>query len=87
MIQPIGKRVIIEPVEANETTNGFKLSDENSSMTPMRGTITALGDVDGFDVGEIIYFRRYSADELKYQTPEGEKKVFLVELDEILAKE
>lgn len=87
---PIGKRYLIKPYEAaNKTDSGFLLDNSNNvSAAPVKGTITEVGDeATKFKVGDTIYFRRYSIDQLKTIAPEGEVEVSLVEEDDVLVKE
>jgi len=90
-IQPLGKRVLVQPDELEQVTKGGLVLPPSASddKRPATGTILTLGigkdDGDGikFDVkvGDRIYFKKYSPEEIEV---EG-KKYFLLDTDDILA--
>jgi chaperonin GroES len=90
-IQPLGKRVLVQPDELEQVTKGGLVLPPSASddKKPATGTILTLGigkddgdDVE-FDVkvGDRIYFKKYSPEEIEV---EG-KKYFLLDTDDILA--
>jgi len=85
-VYPIGKRVLLKIYEsANETEGGLTLShSDNTHMAPILGTVLKVGDKSVFKEGDMVFFRRYSVDELKFVTSSGEQKVHMVEDDEII---
>lgn len=84
-IVPLIKRVIITPYEGADTpTVGYELSKADSNPVPVIGTITKVSTDSAFKVGEIVLFRKFGSDALKFQTKKGEEKVYLVEDSEIL---
>ena len=87
-LQPTGLRYVIEPYEAaTETQSGLIMDNtSNTSAAKIKGTILEVGDGDNgrlckYKKGDIVYFRRYSIDELKYINESGED-VLCVELSE-----
>ena len=85
-INPVGARVLLEIyTSAQESTAGLVLSDNNASSTPVTGKVLRVGKDSIFKEGQTVFFRRYSVDELKFNTAEGEQKVFLLEDEEIIA--
>jgi co-chaperonin GroES (HSP10) len=88
-IIPIGNRYIIEVYKAAEETESGLVMDNTSNVSaaPIKGTILEVGDNARFAVGDVVYFRRYSIDQLKYITEQGEQEVSIIEAEDILAQE
>lgn len=88
-INPVGKRVVVEVYEsAGQSNSGILLAhNSNTAAGKVLGTIVEAGDESRFrdKVGSLVFFRRYSIDELKYIDKNGEKTVNLVDDDEVLA--
>jgi len=90
-IQPLGKRVLVQPDEVEQTTKGGLVLPPSASddKRPATGTILTLGvgKYDGKDiqfdvkVGDKIYFKKYSPEEIEI---EG-KKYLLLDTEDILA--
>lgn len=90
MIQPIGARVSIEPYQGDkESESGLILSDANNAQTPVRGKILRVGEESKFKgkEGTVVYFRRYSIDELKGNDKGEEFKLFFCDDADIIACE
>lgn len=95
---PVGARVLLSIYKKPENTaDGFILPESENSGMPALGTITVLGKktlwqkiliVFGFrpryTVGQSVYFRKYSVDELRMSTPSGELVLFVLEENEII---
>jgi len=90
-IQPLGKRVLVQPDEIEQVTKGGLVLPPSASddKRPATGTVLTLGigkrkgeDIK-FDVkvGDKIYFKKYSPEEIEI---EG-KKYLLLDTDDILA--
>jgi chaperonin GroES len=86
-IQPLGNRVLVKPDEVEEKTTGGLVLPPSASedQKPETGTVVKLGKgkVDGkevsfeISVGDRIYFKKYSPDEIlidgdKYLLLDGE---------------
>jgi co-chaperonin GroES (HSP10) len=86
-ILPVGDRYLIKIHRAaNESASGLAMENSsNVSAAPVLGTILKSGSEAQFSEGTKILFRRYSVDELKFITSEGEQTVFMVEGSEIVA--
>lgn len=88
-LEPIGDRFIISIHKAaDESSSGLSMeNNSNVSSAPVLGTIIKIGEgaKGSFKVGEKILFRRYSLDEMKYITEEGEQTVHIIEGSEIVA--
>lgn len=82
-IQPIGKRVLVTPVSAEEKTkSGIIIPDTARKEKPERGTVVAIGEkIDGVTVGDTIVFSKYGYDEIKIDGIE----YYVVKHDDIVA--
>jgi len=90
-IQPLGKRVLIQPdVLEEKTAGGLVLPPSaNDDKKPETGTVVKLGKgkIKGkeisFDVsvGDRIYFKKYSPDEVEIDN----EKYLLLDVEDILA--
>lgn len=90
-IQPLGKRVLVQPdILEEKTAGGLVLPPSaNDEKKPETGTIVKLGKgkVKGKDisfdvsVGDRIYFKKYSPDEVEIDNV----KYLLLDVEDILA--
>jgi chaperonin GroES len=90
-IQPLGKRVLVEPDVIEQVTKGGLVLPPSASddKRPATGTVLTLGigkdngKTLEFDVkvGDKIYFKKYSPEEIEI---EG-KKYLLLDTEDILA--
>ncbi|MFA5050920.1 MAG: co-chaperone GroES [Patescibacteria group bacterium] len=83
-LQPLGSRLIVQPIEVNETTkSGIILPDTADKEKPVRGKVIAVGkgkmlengqrEIIDVKVGDEILFEKYGTDEYKI-----DKEEFLV---------
>lgn len=84
-IQPEGRRVIVEVPADEKTESGLELSTTAGSVTPIMGTVIAKGIISEYAIGTVIFFRKYSVDELAVKSEGEEKKIYLVEDIEVVA--
>jgi chaperonin GroES len=87
-LKPLGDRVVVEPIEQDETTAGGIILPETAKEKPQRGSIVATGpggrDDQGkriaLDVkeGDIVLFAKYAGTEFKV---DGKKLLILKESD------
>jgi len=88
-IRPLGDRVIVEPIEQDETiAGGMLVLPETAKEKPQQGNVLAVGagrrDEDGdrieMDVkeGDKVLFAKYAGTEIKL---EGKKLLILKESD------
>jgi chaperonin GroES len=87
-LKPLGSRVVVEPMEAEEITAGGIVLPETAKEKPQKGTVLAIGpgdrDEDGkhipMDVkaGDVVLFAKYSGTEIKV---DGKKLLILRESD------
>lgn len=85
----VGSRCLIKKYEAaNKTESGLILENTaTNSAAPVKGTVVSAGDTSRFKEGDVLYFRRYSVDDLKMITEKGEEELTFVEDEDILAIE
>lgn len=86
-LHPVEDHIIIKPIEnENKTASGIILPDSNKEK-PSKGVVIAVGKWKILDngqrgpievnVGDIVYFTKYSPDELEVME-EGQKTKYLV---------
>ena len=72
-IVPLRDGVIIREFEHDTITeSGFELPENQHQATPVLGQVVAAGANSQFKIGDIVFFRRYSVDELSF-TVDGKK--------------
>lgn len=82
-IQPINNSVIIKPYEGiTKTESGFEVSRNNDNKVPMIGTVVKASSDSKWKKGEILIFRRFSADEIKSPGQNDEEEKFYLLKDE-----
>ena len=87
-IQPLGDRVIIKPLEAEEKTKGGIVLPDTAKEKPQEGKVVAVGKgkvlesgkVDPVEVkvGDIVLYGKYSGTEI---TKDGEDYLIVKEED------
>jgi chaperonin GroES len=87
-LQPLGNRVVVEPLEQEEVTAGGIFVPETAKEKPQQGIVKAVGpgdrDEDGkriameVKVGDKVLFAKYSGTEMKL---DGKKLLVLRESD------
>lgn len=85
-IKPVGARCLVEVYKpAEKSASGILLDNSsNSSAAPVRGTVVDSGSDSKFKKGDVIFYRRYSVDELKVITEKGEEVIYFVDDQDIL---
>ena len=90
-LKPLDDRVVVEPLDAEETTAGGIVLPDSAQEKPQRGVVLAVGDgrvVDGERValevseGDEVIYSKYGGTEI---TMDGEDLLILRESD-VLAK-
>jgi chaperonin GroES len=91
-IQPLGDRVLVKPIEAEEITKGGIVLPASAQEKPLEGKVLAAGPGKRNDkgepialdvkVGDIILYSKYGGTEIKI---DGEELIILTESN-ILAK-
>ncbi len=87
-LTPLGDRLIVKPIEQEETTPGGIVLPETAKEKPQKGEVMAVGpgarDEDGdripmdVSVGDRVLFAKYSGTEFKV---DGDKVLILRESD------
>jgi len=87
-IRPLGEKVLIRRLEAEETTRGGIVLPDTAKEKPQKGTIEALGDGKLLDdgsrgafqvkVGDTVLFASYAGTEIKV---DGEELMLMDESD------
>jgi chaperonin GroES len=87
-LKPLGGRVLVEPIEQEETTAGGIILPETAKEKPQEGMVLAAGpgerDEDGeripmeVQVGDKVLYAKYSGTEVKL---DGRKLLILRETD------
>ncbi len=83
-IQPLGARVLIEPLEQEGRTNSGIFVPETAKEKPQTGLVIAIGDDEDIkvQVNDKVLFAKYSGTEIKYNGTE----YTLMESSDILAR-
>jgi chaperonin GroES len=91
-IQPLGDRVVVKPLEAEEKTKGGIILPDTAKEKPQEGKIVAVGKGKLLDngtvqapevkVGDRVLYGKYSGTEIT--TKEGEE-LLIVKEEDILA--
>ena len=87
-MKPLGNRVVVEPIEADDITPGGIVLPETAKEKPQRGKILATGPGDrdekgeriamDVQVGDTVLYAKYSGTEVKL---DGKKYLILRESD------
>lgn len=90
-LKPLGDRVVVEPMEHEETTAGGIILPETAKEKPQKGTVLAVGpgarDDDGkriamdVSVGDAVLFAKYAGTEFKVES----KKLLILKETDLLA--
>lgn len=90
-IRPLGDRILIKRIEAEQKTAGGILIPDNAKEKPAEGTVIAVGSGKTLDdgkvakmtvkEGDIVLFGKWSGMEVKL---DGEERILLKE-DEVMA--
>ena len=91
-LKPLGDRLVVEPIEQEETTAGGILLPETAKEKPQEGKVVAAGpgrlDEDGkrvqmeVKVGDIVLYAKYAGTEIKL---DGDDKVLILKESDVLA--
>ncbi len=85
-IKPLGKRVLIKPVEEEEKTSGGIYIPETAKEKKKQGTVIDVGNIEEKELpvkkGDTILYAGYSSEELEIN---GEKYLIL-DAKDVIAK-
>ena len=91
-LKPLGDRLVVKPIEQEETTAGGILLPETAKEKPQEGEVIAAGpgklDDSGkrvameVAVGDRVLYAKYAGTEIKL---EGDEKVLILKESDVLA--
>ena len=91
-LKPLGDRLVVEPIEQEETTASGILLPETAKEKPQEGKVIAAGpgllDENGkrvkmeVAVGDRVLYAKYAGTEIKL---EGDNKVLILKQSDVLA--
>jgi chaperonin GroES len=84
-IQPIGDRVLVEPVEAETKTPGGIIIPDSAKSKPQRATIIAIGGAvteTALKVGDVVLYAKYTGTEVELDG----KKYLILPTTDVLAR-
>lgn len=80
-LRPLGDRVVVEPAEADEKSDGGIIIPDNAKQKPTKGKILAVGPGKANDnggivepkvsVGQLVLYERYAGSEIKVDGKEA----------------
>lgn len=86
-IQPAEKMLLIKIQEkATQTSSGLILAGDEKNTAPTVGEVLQVGKNSIYEKGDIVIFRRYAVDEIRYQDKEEEKVVYFIADSDALGK-
>jgi chaperonin GroES len=90
-LKPLGDRLIVKGLEAEETTSGGIVLPDSAKEKPQQGKVLAIGPGKLLDsgktvpmevkVGNVIYYARYGGTEVKV----GGEEYVILRQDDVLA--
>jgi chaperonin GroES len=79
MVVVIGTRILVKNVEELEKTAGGLFIPDGAQEKPAEGEIIAIGEkVEGINIGDKVFYGKYSGTEIK---PEDEELLVMDALD------
>lgn len=83
-IQPLGARVLVQPLDQEGRTNSGLYIPETAKEKPQTGLVIAIGDDEDIkvQVNDKVLFAKYTGTEIKYDRTE----YLLMESSDILAR-
>ena len=91
-LQPLGDRLIVEPLEEEETTSSGIVLPDTAKEKPQRGRVLAVGPGGRNDQGEIVPMEVTVGDEIIYskyggtEIKVGPDEVLILRESDVLAK-
>lgn len=90
-LKPLGDRIVVKPLEAEEKTAGGILLPDSAKEKPQQGEVIAVGPGKLLDngkvtpvdveVGNVIYYAKYGGTEIKI----GADEFVILRQDDVLA--
>jgi chaperonin GroES len=91
-LQPLGDRLIVEPLEEEETTSSGIVLPDTAKEKPQRGRVLAVGPGGRNDSGEVVPMEVAEGDEIIYskyggtEIKVGADDVLILRESDVLAK-
>lgn len=97
-IEPLGDRVVVQPLEKEQVTkSGIVIPETANGEKPQEGVVVALGrggvgkdcanPTDFLKVGDKVLFGKYAGDDVKLKDTSGKDvEVKILHLDSVLGK-
>lgn len=91
-LKPLGNRVVLEPLEKQETTDSGLVLPDTAKKRPQEGTVLAIGPgrvtengervaIEGVDTGDTVVYPEYGGTEFKV----AGKTYLIIDADSLLA--
>ncbi len=85
-MKPLGTRVILEPLEAEEKTKGGIIIPDSAKEKPQSGKVVAVGNGSKDEpmevkVGDVVLYGKYAGTEISYEN----KDYLIMSQSDILA--
>ena len=90
-LKPLGDRLVLKPVEAEEKTAGGIVLPDSAKEKPQKGEVIAVGPGKVADngktvpvdvkVGDVVYYGKYSGNEIKI----GSDQFVILRQEDVLA--
>lgn len=81
MIKPIGKRVVLKELQAEETTKSGLVLAGQKEEPQLAEVINVSDKVKTLEVGQKVYYKKYAGTKVKYEREE----YLIMELENIIA--
>jgi len=83
-IKPLGDRVVLQPVEEDNTTEAGIYIPDTAKEKPQTGMVVAVGDDEEYitvEVGDKVLFPKYTGTEITYASEE----YIIMDFEDLLA--
>ena len=81
-IQPLGTRILAEPIEAEARTASGIIIPDSAQEKPLQAKVIAIGsDIKEIKIGNTVLYGKYTGTELNYEN----KNYLILEISDILA--
>jgi len=91
MLKPLGNRVLVKPLEEDDTTTGGIVLPDSAKKKPQEAEVVAVGDGERLEggetlaiplkVGDVIIYPEYGGTEVRI----GEEDHLIIDVDSVLA--
>ena len=88
-IFPTGEFMLIEPVGfvgEQVSKAGIIIASASNSATPTLGKVLRAGEKANYKEGDLVFFRRYSLDEIEVKVTDGKRKFLFIGNEDCIAQ-